>query len=987
MNEELNEVFEEMEDEYLAHYGTKRHSGRYPWGSGDEPYQHEPGYPDTPPFATAKAWLDDYDKLVKQGIKETEIAKMYDFGSTTNLRAAHRAAVVYARNDERNLALKYMAEGKGLRETTRLLGYKNDSSVRSLLNEQTNINKNRIFQVAAQIKDAVDKYKRVDVGEGAEVDLGISQETLNQALYVLQAEYGYKVKGRRIPQKQNPKQMTTVRAAVPPDAPDNILYTLDLENRIYRMKNYGSDDEKNDQPALKPTFSKPTVLDRKRLGIVYKDEGGADKDGLIEIRPGLQDLSLGSNKYAQVRIAVANDKGEPAYYLKGMAIYSDNLPPGKDIIINTNKPKYVRNDNGDIVKDENGNPVITPDSKALKELKRVKETKEIDWDNPFGSTIKEGGQYWYTDKKTGEEKLGLVNMTRNEGDWIEWSKNLPAQFLAKQDPKFVKNQLKLTIEQKIQEFDEMKKITNPVVKQKMLMDFAGDLDSQAVHLKAAALPRQKYEVLLPVPSLKDNEVFAPNFNDGEKVALIRFPHAGPFEIPILTVNNKNKEALESIGKTSTDAVGINPYNANKLSGADFDGDTVIAIPLSDKVNISSRNSLPGLTGFEPKEAYPPEYKVDAQGNYVYDEDGKPIIVSKVMSKKMLQRKMGEASNLITDMTLMGASDEELAKAVKNSMVIVDAPKHKLNYRKSELDNDIAKLKMKYQAHDLVKWDGSVTRNSTSAATLLSAAKAEKSVPVHEGRQVIDPATGKLVWTREGYKKKTYTDKKTGEVREKIATARSNWMSDTDDAFTLVRDKNNPIEVAYAEYANALKSLANEVRKEKMATGNLKYSPEMAIKYADEVANLNNQYREAQMNKPREREAQTLAEIYYQERLQAIRESGEEFDKEDDRKLRDQLIKKARAICGASRYTIKISDKEWEAIQAGALSHTRVANILDRADPEDYKRRATPRKEFNWTPVCQRLAISMRNSGWSNAEIAERIGASESAVIKFLKERS
>ena len=29
-----------FEDE-LAHYGTPRHSGRYPWGSGDDPYQHE----------------------------------------------------------------------------------------------------------------------------------------------------------------------------------------------------------------------------------------------------------------------------------------------------------------------------------------------------------------------------------------------------------------------------------------------------------------------------------------------------------------------------------------------------------------------------------------------------------------------------------------------------------------------------------------------------------------------------------------------------------------------------------------------------------------------------------------------------------------------------------------------------------------------------------------------------------------------------------
>jgi hypothetical protein len=27
-------------DEDLAHYGMPRRSGRYPWGSGDDPYQH-----------------------------------------------------------------------------------------------------------------------------------------------------------------------------------------------------------------------------------------------------------------------------------------------------------------------------------------------------------------------------------------------------------------------------------------------------------------------------------------------------------------------------------------------------------------------------------------------------------------------------------------------------------------------------------------------------------------------------------------------------------------------------------------------------------------------------------------------------------------------------------------------------------------------------------------------------------------------------------
>ena len=789
-------------------------------------------------------------------------------------------------------------------------------------------------------------------------------------------------------------QRTTYRVAVPPDAPANFLYQPGMENRVYRLKDYGDDGKTTEPVNLKPTFMKPTVLDRKRLMIRYGDEGGKDKDGLIELRPGVQDLSLGNSNYSQVRIAVSNDKGEPAYYLKGMAVYNKDLPKGIDVIINSNKPRYQEDKDHNLLKGPDGKPIPTPDSKALKELKRIDDNpnKDIDWENPFGSNIKEdGGQYFYKDKNTGEEKLGLINKRADEGDWLDWSKTLPSQFLAKQDPKFVKNQLKLTIAQKVDEFEEIKKITNPVVKQKLLEDFAGSLDSQAVHLKAAALPRQKYEVILPMPSLKDNEVFAPNFDSGEKLALVRFPHAGPFEIPILTVNNKNKEGLEMVGPLSKDVVGINSYNASKLSGADFDGDTVIAIPLSDKVNVTSRQSLKGLKGFEGKDEYPPKYKLDEQGNMVYGEDGKPIIISKVMSKQNLQKQMGEVSNLITDMSLMGANDDEIARAVKHSMVVVDSPKHKLDYRQSEIDNGIDELKRKYQLHDSVKFDAKTGKwvpktGTTSAATILSAAKAQKSVPVHEGRQVIDPETGKLVWTREGYKKATWVDKKTGEVHEKFKEARSNWMSDTNDAFTLVRDMNNPIEVAYAEYANSLKSLANEVRKEKVATPNLKYDPEMAKKYSKEVNDLNIKYRKAQMNKPREREAQTIANIEFEEKMAAYEAEGRDLDKEEEKKLRDRLTKKARAICGAQRETIDITDKEWEAIQAGALSHTRVANILDKANPDSIKQRATPREQFNWTKAKQNIALAMANSGWTVAEIAERVGASTTAVSEFLGER-
>ena len=162
---------------------------------------------------------------------------------------------------------------------------------------------------------------------------------------------------------------------------------------------------------------------------------------------------------------------------------------------------------------------------------------------------------------------------------------------------------------------------------------------------------------------------------------------------------------------------------------------------------------------------------------------------------------------------------------------------------------------------------------------------------------------------------------------------------------------------------------------------------MAQKYSEEVDSLNNKLRKAQMNRPREREAQFMANILFEEKKAALTEAGEELDKEDERKLRDRLIKKTRAICGAARYTIPISDKEWEAIQNGALSHTKVAKILERADADQVRQRATPKKQFEWTNAKQNIALTMANSGWTMAEIAERLGTSTTTIAKCLDERS
>lgn len=78
-------------------------------------------------------------------------------------------------------------------------------------------------------------------------------------------------------------------------------------------------------------------ISSSRIMIRYAEDGGGEKDNVIEIRPGVEDLSLGDRAYACVRILV-----DKTHYLKGMAIYAtkpDLIPLDIDIVFNTSKSK------------------------------------------------------------------------------------------------------------------------------------------------------------------------------------------------------------------------------------------------------------------------------------------------------------------------------------------------------------------------------------------------------------------------------------------------------------------------------------------------------------------------------------------------------------------------------------------------------------------------------------------------------------------------
>ena len=896
----MSKVARVLEDDELMHYGVKRRSGRYPWGSGDSPYQHSGDF------------LSRVEQLKKKNLSEKEIADQMGL-TTTQLRVQKQLATHERRQLEIDRVKSLKSDGLSNAEIGRIMG-KNESTIRSLLDENRAANTNKAKETAEILKKELNEKGMLDVGVGVERELGISQTKLNEALYMLELE-GYNIYGVGIPQVTNVGKQTNTKVLCNPDTQYKDVYQK--MGDIQSVGNYHSTDGGSTYTKLEY----PASIKSDRVKIRYGDEGGLSKDGVIEIRRGVKDLDLGNSHYAQVRILV-----DGTHYLKGMAMYSDNMPDGADIVFNTNKHSG------------------TDKMKVLKEIKN-------DPDNPFGAAIKAGGQSWYTDSN-GKQKLSAINKLKEEGDWDTMAKNLSSQFLSKQPMQLIKKQLKLTYDDAESEYQEICSLTNPTVKKKLLLDFADNCDSATVHLKAAALPRQRTQVILPIDKLKETEIYAPNYKNGEQVALVRYPHGGTFEIPVLTVNNKNQSAKSILGNVM-DAVGINSKVAERLSGADFDGDTVVVIPTNDKVRIKSTPALRGLEGFDPKTEYSTEGKTGV----------------KLMTKEMTQKQMGMVSNLITDMTLRAAPEQEIVRAVKHSMVVIDAAKHKLDYKQSEKDNGISELKKKYQ----VRIDEDGNERVGGASTLISKKKQDVRIPERQGSPIIDPHTGAVSYKESG---RTYLDPKTGKVLP--ATEKVKLMSVTDDAYKL--SSGTPQENEYAHYANKMKALANQARLEYINTGKIAYSSSAKAAYQSEVVSLNAKLNIAAKNAPRERRAQAMANSVVKAKMQA----NPDMDKKEIKKAKQIAITNARATVGASGKDtrIAITDNEWKAIQSGAISDSKLSQILRYADPDDVRQKATPKASTQLTSAKANRIKAMSSMGYTNAEIADALGISVTTVSKY-----
>lgn len=953
--------------DYLMHYGKAhdenppgRGSGLYPWGSGKNPYQHlENG--------TLKTYTGH---LKEKGLTEKQIAD--ELGISTNeLRSLETIETNRKKIKQYyEVRKRYYEDGETNKsQIARDLGV-TEGTVRNYLDEAK---KDAVFElnnICDNLKNEVKKKKLLDVGDGSELVLGIKPTKLDAALTKLDLEDDLHCVNIYLDQFGTKNNQTTVKILCPKNIDKKYIYD--------HLKDIHSIDESkrvDTDGTVKVGAVNPRSVSRDRIKVMYDEDGGSEKDGVIELRRGVDDISLGRANYAQVRIAV-DDK----MYMKGMAFYNDEtfkkMPKGIDIVYYSNKKR--------------GTPDIEGDSTVFKALKD-------DPENPFGATIKglydedrkpedrdlKLTQRYYIDKD-GKKQLSCINVISEEGTWSGWSRTLSSQFLSKQSPQLAQRQLDIQYKKSLADFDDIMKITEPTIKKKMLEDFAEDCDSSAVDLKAHALPHQTTAVLLPVTSLKDNEIYAPNYKTGDHVILVRHPHEGIYQIPYLTVNNNNKEG-KSVINNSPDAVGINSHVAEQLSGADYDGDSAMVIK-ADNQKFRIQAPIKELVEFNTKIYKLPKVKDPKTGEekYIYPP----------LAEKRKGLMMGIASNLITDMTLAKAPDEELIRATKYSMVIIDSVKHKLDYKQAYKDLGIADLQRKYRG----KVNG-------GAATIISRAKSPVTINERKRFPKIDPETGKNIWEETGHlepdrrvkrvvdpetgKKVDAIDPKTGKkiyetVGMKPVTQEIPKMMYYDDAYALTSDgkgERYKMEGIYANYANQMKELANRARRESLGVVSRAYSPSAAETYKDEVESLRTKYLLSKQNQPRERLATIISNADYKVKV------GEDPSIKDDpdrkKKVKQQCLASARAQAGAHSVKMDITDREWEAIQSGAIRKTELEKMLYKVDDTRLKQLATPKNSNNMLSSNKIALIkAYKRSSMTNADIAEMLGISVSTVNKY-----
>ncbi len=271
-----------MEQE-LMHYGTKQPydgsptgSGRYRKGSGENPQR-------------SKDTLGYIKELQKEDMTEKEIAQCMGV-STTKLRELKANAVAQERANNIRQAQTLKEKGYRASEIGRIMG-KNESSVRGWLDEKAKEKASLTKTTADILKKNVDDKGYIDIGSGVEIDMNVSATRLKNAVTML-TDQGYVTHEVKVPQVSNPGKYTTVKVLAPPGTEwSDVIRNPD---KIHTVTEYSRDGG-----AHFDVVRQPTSIDGKRVMIRYAEDGGID-DGTIEIRRGVDDISLGNSNYAQV---------------------------------------------------------------------------------------------------------------------------------------------------------------------------------------------------------------------------------------------------------------------------------------------------------------------------------------------------------------------------------------------------------------------------------------------------------------------------------------------------------------------------------------------------------------------------------------------------------------------------------------------------------------------------------------------------------------
>lgn len=331
------------ENNYLEHYGTPRHSGRYPWGSGKDPQR-------------SKDFLQRVKELKKEGISEVDIAKSMGYETTSQLRARISKENETLKNSYYTNAAKLYAKGVSKSEISRRLGIP-VSTVSLYLDPSRQLSEKAEKTVTDVLKEQLKTKPFLNTTKGANIYMGITEDRMKKALKNLEEE-GYSINEVYVEQLGTGKR-TTLRVLSEPGVSKKEAW----EHRYEIEPVDGVIFHDNGIDGVTKAGGPPKQLSMDRIAIRYAEEGGTDKDGVIEIRRGVPDLDLGNAHYAQCRIAV-DDKEFGKLYAKGMVVYSDDIPEGKDILVNSNKKIGTPlGGEGGVLKSQKDNP-----------------------DNPFGST-------------------------------------------------------------------------------------------------------------------------------------------------------------------------------------------------------------------------------------------------------------------------------------------------------------------------------------------------------------------------------------------------------------------------------------------------------------------------------------------------------------------------------------------------------------------------------------------------------------------------